>query len=53
MMIDMSDIQAVDEVKELILESLKAWKNYNFFNHFIKDDVIPEGDGQVASAVRL
>jgi hypothetical protein len=25
---DMNDIQAVDEVKALILESLKVWKNY-------------------------
>jgi hypothetical protein len=27
MMIDKNDIQAVDEVKALILESVKAWKN--------------------------
>ena len=83
MMIDMNgpDIQAVDEVQTLILESLKAWKNYNkrnarwsttgvtrgsrsaqgtsnvysqlsgledvVFNVFIKDEVIPEGGGQV------
>ena len=83
-MIDINgpDNEAVDEVKALILESLKAWKNYKkrnarwstagvsrgsrsaqgtlnsrdlrmwsscHFNDFIKDDFIPEGDGQVAS----
>ena len=76
----MDDIQAVHEVKALILESVNAWKNYKkrmpssssagvtrpsrsaqgrsnvysqlsgledvVFNDFIKDDFIPEGDGQ-------
>ncbi len=80
--IDMNDIQAVNEVKTLILESVNSWKNYKYkctgcrqgavkgpvrpeahttknvysqlsglehaaFNDFIKDDCIPEGDGQV------
>ena len=80
---DMNGLQAVDEVTALILEFLKAWKNYKrsnarwstagvtrgsrnargtynvysqlsgledvVFNDFIKDDFIPEGDGEVAS----
>jgi hypothetical protein len=85
MMIDMNgpDIETVDEVKSLILESVNVWKNYKkrgpsrgshlkgpvrteaptrrgmftlnsrdlrmVFNDFIKDDFIPEGDGQVTS----
>ena len=79
-MIDMNgpDIQAMHEVKTLILESVNLWKNYKYrvpsrgsqgahvsrsahiysqlsgledvvFNDFIKDDCIPEGDGQIAS----
>jgi hypothetical protein len=73
----------LDEVQEIILESLKVWKTYKkrnatwntagvtrgrkraqvtssvhsqlfgledvVFNDFIKDDFIPEGDGQVVS----
>ena len=29
-MIDMNDIQAVNEVKTLILESVNSWKNYKY-----------------------
>ena len=82
MMIDVNgpDIEAVDEVKALILESVNVWKNYKkrgpsrgsqgacahrsahvtrnvysqlsgledlVFIDFIKDDCIPEVDGQV------